>query len=89
MRLDSVEVFALRIPFGVSVSHSAHKDRSACDSVVLRVSSSGRHGYGEAVFRDYVSGTAAGTGGLAARAAEIGRRMVGPLRRHPQTPNSQ
>ena len=79
MRLESVEVFALRIPFGVSVSHSAHKDRSACDSVVLRVSSADRQGYGEAVFRDYVSGPASGTDGLATRAAEIGKRMVGPL----------
>jgi L-alanine-DL-glutamate epimerase-like enolase superfamily enzyme len=79
MCIDSVEIFALRIPFRVSVSHSAHKDRSACDSVVLRISSGGQHGYGEAVFRDYVSGFASGTHSLASRATEIAGRMVGPL----------
>lgn len=82
MHLDSAQVFALRIPFrahGVPVSHSAHRDRSASDSVVLRLSSAGRHGFGEAVFRDYVSGPAAGSQDLIGRATEAAARMLEPL----------
>lgn len=82
MLLDSAQVFALCVPFrahGVPVSHSAHRDRSASDSVVLRLSSAGRHGYGEAVFRDYVSGPASGQQDLIGRAAETAARMLEPL----------
>jgi L-alanine-DL-glutamate epimerase-like enolase superfamily enzyme len=80
MRLDAVELFALHIPFRMAVSHSAHKDRAGSDSVVLRLTSAGVHGYGEAVFREYVSGSLGEGRDLVAQAAEATRRLVGPLR---------
>lgn len=82
MHIDSAQLFALRIPFrahGVPVSHSAHRDRSASDSIILRLSSAGRHGYGEAVFRDYVSGPVSGRQDLVGRAADAAARMLEPL----------
>jgi L-alanine-DL-glutamate epimerase-like enolase superfamily enzyme len=80
LRIESAELFALKIPFVMPpMSHSAHKDRAACDSVVLQLSSAGVLGHGEAVFRDYVSGTAVGGEDLASRAAAIARPLVDPL----------
>jgi L-alanine-DL-glutamate epimerase-like enolase superfamily enzyme len=61
MRVQSAELFFLDIPFRVSVTHGAKSGRSSCDSVVLGVSGNGHVGYGEAVVRDYVSGSL-GTG---------------------------
>jgi L-alanine-DL-glutamate epimerase-like enolase superfamily enzyme len=47
---------------------------------VLRLTSGGVHGYGEAVFREYVSGSLGEGRDLVAQAAEAARRLVGPLR---------
>jgi muconate cycloisomerase len=80
LRIESAELFALRIPFVLPpMSHSAHKDRGACDSVVLQLSSAGLFGHGEIVFREYVSGAAAGDEDLVSRAAAITRRLIDPL----------
>jgi L-alanine-DL-glutamate epimerase-like enolase superfamily enzyme len=80
LRIDSAELYALKIPFVMPpMSHSAHKDRGACDSVVLRLSSAGVYGHGEAVFRDYVSRSSAREKDLAAHAADIVRQMIDPL----------
>ncbi|OHD69318.1 MAG: hypothetical protein A2177_02605 [Spirochaetes bacterium RBG_13_68_11] len=80
LRIDSAELYALKIPFVMPpMSHSAHKDRGACDSVVLLLSSAGVFGHGEAVFRDYVSRSSAREKDLAAHAADIVRRMIDPL----------
>jgi L-alanine-DL-glutamate epimerase-like enolase superfamily enzyme len=61
MHVQAAELFFLDIPFRVSVTHGARSGRSSCDSVVLAVSGDGNVGYGEAVVRDYVSGSL-GTG---------------------------
>ncbi len=58
MRIDSCELFFLRIPLRVSFSHGARADRLFSDSVIVRISSDCRCGHGEAVVRDYVSGVA-------------------------------
>jgi muconate cycloisomerase len=80
LRIESAELFALRIPFVLPpMSHSAHKDRGACDSVVLQLSSSGVLGHGEIVIREYVSGTAVGDEDLVSRTAAITRRLIDPL----------
>ena len=80
MRIESAELFALKIPFVMPpMSHSAHRDRGACDSVVLQLSSAGVRGHGEIVFRDYVSGAADREGDPAVRAAAATRRLLEPL----------
>lgn len=80
MRIESAELFALKIPFVMPpMSHSAHRDRGACDSVVLQLSSAGVLGHGEIVFRDYVSGAADREEDPAARAAAAVRRLLEPL----------
>jgi L-alanine-DL-glutamate epimerase-like enolase superfamily enzyme len=77
LRIDAAELYALEIPFVMPpMSHSAYKDRGSCDSVVLRLSSAGVYGHGEAVFRDYVSRSSAGQKDLAVHAAGIVRRML-------------
>lgn len=56
MRLVSATVHALRIPFVESFRH-ALGDRSACDSMVVRVRDElGTEGFGEGVPRAYVTG---------------------------------
>ena len=56
MLLKRATVFALQIPFRLSVAHATH-DRHFCDSVVLRLeAASGQVGYGEGVARPYVGG---------------------------------
>ena len=79
LRIESAELFALNIPFRMPLSHSAHKNRAASDSVVLRVSSGGAHGYGEAIFREYVSGALGEGQDLVSQAADSARRLIGPL----------
>jgi L-alanine-DL-glutamate epimerase-like enolase superfamily enzyme len=79
LRIEAAELFALHIPFRVAVSHSAHKDRAACDSLVLQLTSAGVQGHGEAVFREYVSGPAGVGNDLLARTAATARRLIDPL----------
>ena len=56
MRLVAATLYALRIPFVESFSHSA-RERRACDSVVVRVrDEAGTEGYGEGAPRPYVTG---------------------------------
>jgi L-alanine-DL-glutamate epimerase-like enolase superfamily enzyme len=80
LRIESAELNALEIPFVMPpMSHSAHKDRGACDSVIIKLSADGVDGYGEAVFREYVSRSAGGEKDLAVLAAGIARRLIDPL----------
>jgi muconate cycloisomerase len=59
MRLVSAALFALEIPFVESFRHHL-KDRTACDSVVVRVrDDAGIEGFGEGVPRPYVTGETA------------------------------
>lgn len=56
MRLSSATVYALEIPLVETFRHSA-RDRSFCDSVVVRVrDEAGTEGFGEGVPRPYVTG---------------------------------
>jgi L-alanine-DL-glutamate epimerase-like enolase superfamily enzyme len=57
MRIKSCTIYALRIPFVETFSHSA-KRRGASDSIVVRLEAcdGGAVGYGEGVARPYVTG---------------------------------
>jgi muconate cycloisomerase len=56
MRVTSATIYALDIPFVESFRHRS-MDRSACDSVVVRVrDDAGTEGFGEGVPRPYVTG---------------------------------
>ncbi len=57
VKVDSCELFFLQIPLRVSFSHGAKAQRDFSDSVIVRLHSATRDGYGEAVVRDYVSGS--------------------------------
>jgi L-Ala-D/L-Glu epimerase len=77
MKIDGCELFFLRIPLRVSFSHGARADRLYSDSVIVRISSADRSGYGEAVVRDYVSGSISGD--FPREAPQLVRRLVAPL----------
>lgn len=77
MPIDNAELYALHIPFRIDFEHSQAK-RLASDSLVLKVSAGSVHGYGEAVVRDYVSGTL-GDGTILDRASQVAARMLEPL----------
>jgi L-alanine-DL-glutamate epimerase-like enolase superfamily enzyme len=79
VRIESAELFALNIPFVMPLSHATHKNRAACDSVVLQLGSDGLLGYGEVVVRDYVSGALGGGADLLSRVAGAARRLLEPL----------
>ena len=78
MPIEQVELFSLHIPFQMSFTHSQAK-RMASDSFVVRISAKGKAGYGEAVVRDYVSGSV-GSGAALPRISEIVNAMLGRLR---------
>lgn len=56
MRIDKAEIYSLHIPFLFGFTHS-RASRLASDSIILKLTSDGHEGYGEAVVRDYVSGS--------------------------------
>jgi L-alanine-DL-glutamate epimerase-like enolase superfamily enzyme len=81
MSIQSVEVFFLRIPLRLSISHGAHTDRSFSDSLIVKISASrGAVGYGEGVIRDYVSGSLGGGALLQENVAQSLRRLIAPLK---------
>jgi L-Ala-D/L-Glu epimerase len=77
MKIDACELFFLRIPLRVSFSHGARADRLYSDSVIVKISSADRSGYGEAVVRDYVSGSISED--FPREAPQLVRRLVAPL----------
>ena len=80
MRIESAQLHFLEIPFRLSLSHGARSGRVSSDSIVLHLSGAGRSGFGEAVVREYVSGSL-GTGvELHREAARITSELLGPLR---------
>ncbi len=79
VRIESAELFALNIPFVMPLSHATHKNRAACDSVVLQLTANGVSGHGEVVVRDYVSGALGGGADLLSRVAAAARRLLEPL----------
>jgi len=59
MTLESIHIYALRIPFTTGINHSL-KQRKTSDSIVLAVrTTDGKVGYGEGTPRSYVTGETA------------------------------
>jgi len=56
MKIEKAELFRLNIHFKVDFAH-AMASRSYSDSIIIMLESNGFKGYGEAVVRDYVSGS--------------------------------
>lgn len=80
MRISNAELHFLEIPFRMSFSHGARAARVSSDSIVLRLTSGSHDGFGEAVVREYVSGSL-GTGDEMRReAARITSALLAPLR---------
>jgi L-Ala-D/L-Glu epimerase len=80
VKIENAELHFLQIPFRVSVTHGARARRTCSDSLLLRVAADGCTGWGEAVVRDYVSGSL-GTGEAFRReAARIVSGLLSPLR---------
>jgi muconate cycloisomerase len=80
MRIDSCELFFLEIPLRVSFSHAAKAGRMSSDSVVVKLRSADKCGYGEAVVRDYVSGSPETGRNPQQEAARAVSRLVAPLK---------
>jgi muconate cycloisomerase len=80
MRIENAALHFLEIPFKLSVSHGARAGRTLSDSLILCLAGTGKAGYGEAVVRDYVSGSL-GTGvEFHDEAARIATELLAPLR---------
>jgi L-Ala-D/L-Glu epimerase len=80
MIVDSAELHFLQIPMRVSVAH-ARAARVTSDSIVLVLRGrSGAAGFGEAIVREYVSGTLAGELDAPRLAAALVGRLLAPLR---------
>lgn len=79
MRVEGCELYFLKIPLRFSVTHGARAERTFSDSVVVKITGGNRQGFGEAVVRDYVSGSL-GTGAeYQQEAARVVSRLVAPL----------
>lgn len=77
MRIDSCEIYSLHIPFLLNFAHS-RATRLASDSFVVKLTASGHSGYGEAVVRDYVSGSL-GEGDVLDHVQDVVRNLVGSI----------
>ena len=76
MRIQNAELSFLEIPFRLTLSHGARSGRVSSDSIVLRVHANGCAGCGEAVVREYVSGSLGDGAALQKEAARItGERL--------------
>jgi muconate cycloisomerase len=81
MRIESAELFFLQIPLKLIISHGGRANRAFSDSLVLKVSASdGTEGYGEAIVREYVSGSPMEGGDPRQKAAMSAARLLAPLR---------
>ncbi len=80
MRIENGELYFLEIPFRLSFSHGARTGRVSSDSIVLCVRSGNCTGYGEAVVREYVSGSLGSGDDLQREAARITTGLLAPLR---------
>ena len=80
MRIESAELRFLEIPFRLSISHGARAGRVSSDSIVLCIRSGAHAGCGEAVVREYVSGSLGQGEELQNEAARITAALLGPLR---------
>jgi L-Ala-D/L-Glu epimerase len=80
VRIENAELFFLEIPFRMTFSHGARTARISSDSIVLRVDSGSASGFGEAVVREYVSGSLGQGDELRQQAARITSSLLAPLR---------
>jgi hypothetical protein len=80
MRIESSDLSFLEIPFRLTLSHGARSGRVSSDSIVLRVHAGGRTGCGEAVVREYVSGSLGKGVVLQKEAARIAGELLAPLK---------
>jgi L-alanine-DL-glutamate epimerase-like enolase superfamily enzyme len=81
MRVESAELYFLKIPLRLSVTHGARAARTSSDSIVLALAGDGgKTGYGEAVLREYVSGVLAEGSGLPREAASLVGRLISTFR---------
>jgi L-alanine-DL-glutamate epimerase-like enolase superfamily enzyme len=80
MRVEAAELHFLEIPFRLSVTHGARAGRTSSDSLVLKLFGGGRSGYGEAVVREYVSGSLGAGEDFQREAARITTSLLAPLR---------
>lgn len=79
MRIERAKIYHLNIPFKVNFVH-AMASRSYSDSVIIMVEGNGFKGYGEAVVRDYVSGTLGGEQSLLNNVQKAARKFIGPFK---------
>lgn len=79
MRIENAELYFLEIPFRLALSHGARSGRVSSDSIVLRVRSRAHEGLGEAVVREYVSGSLGQGDDFQREAARIAGSLLGPL----------
>jgi L-Ala-D/L-Glu epimerase len=83
MKILDVRIYGISIPFTWEITHGM-ATRSACDSFIVEISSDAGVGYGEALVRDYVTGSLSQTAGEPDRlsaAAAIVRRLLSPIAR--------
>ncbi len=79
MKVESCDLFFLKIPLRMSFSHGAKARRMFSDSMIVRLRSSHVDGYGEAVVRDYVSGSLGSREEHQPEAARLVARIAAPL----------
>ena len=79
MRIDNAELRFLEIPFRLALSHGARSGRLSSDSIVLRLRSRAHEGFGEAVVREYVSGSLGHGTELEHEAARLASELLRPL----------
>jgi L-Ala-D/L-Glu epimerase / N-acetyl-D-glutamate racemase len=79
MKVESCDLYFLKIPLRVSFSHGAKAERMFSDSIIVKLNSADRDGYGEAVIRDYVSGSLGSGEQYRNEAARLVARLVAPL----------
>jgi len=77
MHIRTAELYALRIPFRIDFTHSQAK-RLSSDSLILELTAGSHRGYGEAVVRDYVTGSI-GNGDFLRQAAVAAGDLLGSL----------
>jgi L-alanine-DL-glutamate epimerase-like enolase superfamily enzyme len=80
MRIQTAVLHFMEIPFRLSFGHGARAARISSDSIVLELAAGNSVGYGEAVVREYVSGSLGTGGDMREEAARITERLLSPLR---------
>jgi L-Ala-D/L-Glu epimerase len=85
MKIRHARIYSISIPFTWEVTHGM-ASRSACDSFIVELDTDAGTGYGEALVRDYVTGSLGGDGeaGRLAAAAAVARRLLSPLAEAPR-----